>query len=235
MAERLTGWPEPEAKGKSLDEVYRIVKEESRTPAQNPVQRVLAEGVVVGLANHTVLISRDGTERHIADSGSPIRSKDGSILGVVLVFRDQTEEKAAAELLKESEARYKSLFENMGSAVAVYKAEQNGEDFILVDFNAAGEKIEKIDRREVIGHNVLKVFPGVKEFGLFDVLQRVWRTGNPSTILSPCTKMTGRRVGETLSYISCLQVKSWRFTLMKPVELELRRLQETLREDWSLR
>ncbi|MCX5874658.1 MAG: PAS domain S-box protein, partial [Deltaproteobacteria bacterium] len=158
---------------------FHIVEEESRTPVKNPVQRVLTEGVVVGLANHTVLISRDGTERPIADSGAPIRSEDGSVLGVVLVFRDQTEEKAAAEFLKESEARYRSLFENMGSALAMYKAEQNGEDFILVDFNAAGEKIEKINRREVIGHSVLKVFPGVKEFGLFEVLQRVWRTGEP--------------------------------------------------------
>ena len=97
----------------------------------------------------------------------------------MLVFRDQTEEKAAAELLKESEARYRSLFDNMGSAVAVYKAEQDGKDFILVDFNAAAEKIDKIKRGELIGHSVLKVFPGIKEFGLFEVLQRVWRTGEP--------------------------------------------------------
>ncbi len=179
VAEQLTGWQEAEAAGKSLDEVFHIVEEKSRAPVQNPVNRVLTEGVVVGLANHTVLISRDGSERPIADSGAPIRSEDGSILGVVLVFRDQTEEKAAAELLKQSEARYRSLFENMGSAVAVYKAEQDGEDFILVDFNAAGEKIDKINRGEVIGHSVLKVFPGIKEFGLFEVLQRVWRTGEP--------------------------------------------------------
>ena len=177
VAERLTGWLEAEARGKSLDEVFQIVQEESRAPVENPVQRVLTEGKVVGLANHTVLISRDGTERPIADSGAPIRSEDGSILGVVLVFRDQTEEKAAAELLKQSEARYRSLFDNMGSAVAVYKAEQDGADFILVDFNAAAEKIDRINRSEVIGHSVFKAFPGIKEFGLFEVLQRVWRTG----------------------------------------------------------
>jgi PAS domain S-box-containing protein len=179
VAERLTGWQEAEAAGKSLDEVFHIVEEESRKPVQNPVRRVLSEGVVVGLANHTVLISRDGSEWPIADSGAPIRSEDGSILGVVLVFRDQTEEKVAEELLKQSEARYRSLFENIGSAVAVYKAEQDGADFILVDFNAAAEKIDRIDRSDVIGHSVLKVFPGIKEFGLFEVFQRVWRTGEP--------------------------------------------------------
>ena len=94
VAEQLTGWLEAEAAGKSLDEVFHIVEEKSRAPVQNPVNRVLTEGMVVGLANHTVLISRDGSERPIADSGAPIRSEDGSILGVVLVFRDQTEEKA---------------------------------------------------------------------------------------------------------------------------------------------
>ena len=179
VAEQLTGWKEFEAAGKSLDEVFHIVEEKSHKPVQNPVNRVLSEGMVVGLANHTVLISRDGSERPIADSGAPIRGEDGSILGVVLVFRDQTEEKVAAELLKESEARYRSLFDNMGSAVAVYKAEQDGKDFILVDFNAAAEKIDKIKRGELIGHSVLKVFPGIKEFGLFEVLQRVWRTSEP--------------------------------------------------------
>ncbi len=179
VAERLTGWLEAEAAGKSLDEVFHIVEEKSRSLVQSPVRRVLSEGVVVGLANHTILISRDGSEWPIADSGAPIRSEDGSILGVVLVFRDQTEEKVAAERLKQSEARYRSLFENMGSAVAVYKAEQDGADFILVDFNAAGEKIDRIDRSDVIGHSVLKVFPGIKEFGLFEVFQRVWRTGEP--------------------------------------------------------
>jgi two-component system, cell cycle sensor histidine kinase and response regulator CckA len=87
--------------------------------------------------------------------------------------------KKAEEALRHSEERYRSLFDNMNNAVAVYTAEQDGEDFIFVDFNAAGEKIDNIDKKEVIGQSVLKMFPGVKEFGLFEVFQRVWRTGEP--------------------------------------------------------
>ena len=95
VAERLTGWSEQEAIGRPIDEVFNIVNEETRAKAPNPVTRVLAEGVVVGLANHTALISRDGTERPIADSGAPIRDDAGATRGAVLVFRDVTEERRA--------------------------------------------------------------------------------------------------------------------------------------------
>jgi PAS domain S-box-containing protein len=92
VAESLTGWPLSEAAGRPLDSVFRIVNEESRATVENPVERVLREGIVVGLANHTVLISRDGTERPIADSAAPIHANE-SVEGVVLVFRDQTHER----------------------------------------------------------------------------------------------------------------------------------------------
>jgi PAS domain S-box-containing protein len=109
VAERLTGWPEAEAHGKFLHEVFRIVSEETHATVADPVQRVLREGIVVGLANHTLLIARDGIERPIADSGAPIRDEGGAITGVVLVFRDQTEERAAEAEVRRSEARLRSL------------------------------------------------------------------------------------------------------------------------------
>jgi PAS domain S-box-containing protein len=101
VAEQLTGLSESEANGKPLEEVFRIINEDSREKVENPAQRVLREGIVVGLANHTILISSDGTERPIADSGAPIRDKDGAVNGVVLVFRDQTQERAAQKALRE--------------------------------------------------------------------------------------------------------------------------------------
>ena len=94
VAEALTGWPQAEAAGRPLPDVFRIVNEHTRQPVENPALRALREGVVVGLANHTVLIARDGTERPIDDSAAPIRDESGSPVGAVLVFRDVTERQA---------------------------------------------------------------------------------------------------------------------------------------------
>ncbi len=96
VAEALTGWKAADALGQPLETVFRIVNEESRATVENPVGRVLREGVVVGLANHTILISRDGKELPIADSAAPIRDA-GNIVGVVLVFHDQTPERKVQE------------------------------------------------------------------------------------------------------------------------------------------
>ncbi|MEY8875386.1 MAG: EAL domain-containing protein [Leptothrix sp. (in: b-proteobacteria)] len=93
VAERLTGWPLAEARGRSLEQVFRIVNEASRQPVNNPVQRCLAENRIIGLANHCVLISRDGSEYGIEDSAAPIRRADSQVIGVVLVFHDVTEQR----------------------------------------------------------------------------------------------------------------------------------------------
>lgn len=86
-------------------------------------------------------------------------------------------EKRAQEAVRESEARYRTLFENMSNCVAIYRSVNNGEDFVIVDFNRAAEKSEKIERKDLLGRSVQEVFPGVREFGLFEVFQRVWKTG----------------------------------------------------------
>ncbi|MDI6726616.1 MAG: PAS domain S-box protein [Smithellaceae bacterium] len=113
VAEQLTGWPEAEAQGRPLEGVFCIVNEDTRARVENPVQQVLREGLVVGLANHTLLIARDGTEVSIADSAAPIRDEGGAVIGVVLVFRDQTEERAAQRALRESERKLSTLMDNL--------------------------------------------------------------------------------------------------------------------------
>jgi PAS domain S-box-containing protein len=95
VAEGLTGWKKEEARGKSLEEIFHIINEETRRPVENPVHQMIREGMMVGLANHSLLISKDGMEHSIANSGAPIRNEKGDITGVVLVFRDQTQERAA--------------------------------------------------------------------------------------------------------------------------------------------
>ncbi len=93
VAGKLLGWPPAEAAGRPLADVFRIINEETRETAEDPVAKAIREGVVVGLANHTVVISRDGRETPIEDSAAPIKDADGNTLGVVLVFRDVSERK----------------------------------------------------------------------------------------------------------------------------------------------
>ena len=91
VAESLTGWTQAEAEGVSLESVFRIINEDTRRTVESPTIRALRDGVIVGLANHTLLIAKDGTERPIDDSAAPIRNANGEVSGVVLVFRDVTE------------------------------------------------------------------------------------------------------------------------------------------------
>jgi PAS domain S-box-containing protein len=135
-AESLTGWSQAEARGKSMDLVFDIVNKETRRPVENPVKKVFREGKVVGLADHTLLLSKDGKEFEIEDSAAPILADTGEGFGVVLVFRDVTETKRADEETK----RQKELFQLVLASVAdgVVVADANGK-FLL--FNAAAEQM----------------------------------------------------------------------------------------------
>ncbi len=95
VAERMTGWPLAEARGRPMQEIFVIVNEMTRHPVPNPIEEVFLKGAIVGLANHTVLIARDGSERAIEDSAAPVRNEEGEITGAVLVFHDATGQKAA--------------------------------------------------------------------------------------------------------------------------------------------
>ena len=111
VAEALTGWKLEQAANRPLEEVFHIFNAQSGQRAENPVQKVLSTGIVVGLANHTKLISWQGEEYQIADSGSPIKDTDGNTLGVILVFRDVTAEYQMQSSLEESEHRFRSIVE----------------------------------------------------------------------------------------------------------------------------
>lgn len=171
VAEALTGWRLEEARGKPMAEVFHIVNEHTGQPVEDPVERILREGVVIGLANHTVLISRDGTQYPIADSGAPIRDEVGRISGAVLVFRDQTEERRAEEALRAVTSRQQALLAAIPDIIMevdenkVYTwANQAGYDFF-------GE--------DVIGKEAADYFEG--EQYTYDVLQPLF-DGNENVI-----------------------------------------------------
>src|SRR5262249_10085239 len=114
VAETLTAWPLDEARGRPLAEVFRIVNQETRQTVENPVDKVRRLNRVVGLANHTILITRSGEDIAIDDSGAPIFAPDGTLTGVVLVFRDVTEQRKA----QKATAQLAAIVEYSGDAIA---------------------------------------------------------------------------------------------------------------------
>lgn len=149
MAESLTGWTRNEAIGQALDAVFRVVNESTREGVENPAIRVLREGVIVGLANHTALISKDGTERPIDDSAAPICDEKGSIAGCVLVFRDVTERRRAEDALRRSERELAEFFENAN--VGLHWV---GPDGIILRANQAELDLLGYSREEFIGRHI---------------------------------------------------------------------------------
>src|SRR6267143_6162155 len=136
VAESLTGWTRAEAAGKSMDLVFDIVNKETGRPVENPVKKVLRDGKVIGLADHTLLLSKGGKEFDIEDSAAPILTATGEGHGVVLVFRDITEKKRTEEETKRQKELLQLILASIADGVVV--ADSNGK-FLL--FNAAAEHV----------------------------------------------------------------------------------------------
>jgi diguanylate cyclase (GGDEF)-like protein/PAS domain S-box-containing protein len=119
VAEKLTGWAMAEAAGKELDTIFRVINEKSRKSVANPARKVLKQGAIVGLANHTLLISKSGAEIPIDDSAAPIQDNNGAVTGVVLVFRNITERKLAEATLRQSEAKYRAVVEQSADGICL--------------------------------------------------------------------------------------------------------------------
>src|ERR1039458_6525243 len=153
VAERLTAWLEEEAQGKPLSEIFHIVNETTRKPVESPADKVRALGSVVGLANHTVLIARDGQETPIDDSGAPIRNDDGELSGIVLVFRDISQRRAAE---REKERITEQLSQVMEATTdAIVGIDRN---WVISYLNRRATELYASDR-EILGQGLWEMFP----------------------------------------------------------------------------
>ncbi|MCW9088353.1 MAG: PAS domain S-box protein [Gammaproteobacteria bacterium] len=150
VAEELTGWSLAEAAGRPVDEVFHIINEKTRQPAPIPVERVLRTGEIHGLANHTIIIARDGRENPIADSAAPILDQNGHVRGVVLVFRDVSREREAGRALQASEARYRNLVESSPLGIFV----QCDGEFVFINPKAV-RLLGAQSSEQIVGRQVL--------------------------------------------------------------------------------
>jgi PAS domain S-box-containing protein len=178
-AEELTGWALSEASQKPVKTVFNIVNEQTRLEVENPVDRVLNEGVVVGLANHTVLIRKDRTEVPIDDSGAPIKDKDGKTTGVVLIFRDITERKKTDEAV----ARQAELIDITPDAIIITKI-----DGTIKFWSKGAEKLYGYTKEDVLGQNIHTLLDTKFQPSLEAILTQINLEGKWSGELAHTTK-----------------------------------------------
>jgi PAS domain S-box-containing protein len=177
-AQAVTGWSASEAAGQPLATVFRIINEKTRKPVENPAELVLRSGHIVGVANHTVLIDRNGLERPIADSAAPIRRGDGSVIGVVLVFRDVTDERRAEEALAEQREWFETTLESIGDAVIATDVEGH-----VVFMNPIAERLTGWHLTEATGRLCTEVFNIINESSRRTVESPVTRVLAEGTVI----------------------------------------------------
>ena len=210
VAEELTGWPHSEALGQPLERVFQIINEISRQPVENPATRALRQGIVVGLANHTILIKRDGTECPIDDSAAPIRDEHGYVSGCVLIFRDVT----AQRLVERDKSNQlltarllASIVETSNDAIVSKTLEG-----VIQTWNAAAERLFGFTAEEAVGRHISLIIPPermVEEEQIIANLragqriehfetERLRRDGTPITVsltISPIKDAAGNVIG----------------------------------------
>ncbi|MBV8097171.1 MAG: PAS domain S-box protein, partial [Acetobacteraceae bacterium] len=181
VAQHLTGWPANQALGRPLETVFSVINEQTRRPVEHPVAQVRQSGSVVGLANHTLLVAKDGTERPIEDSAAPIMDEEGLTQGVVLVFRDATSQRVAERLqadlqgelerqvrertteLRASEERFRLLVEGT-TDYAIFMLDPQGH---IASWNPGAQRLKGWTAQEIIGQHFSRFYPQ-------EAIERAW-------------------------------------------------------------
>jgi len=190
IAQQLTGWTEDEARGRPIGEVFCIVNEYTRKPVDSPVDRVLREGQVVGLANHTVLISKTGAETPIDDSGAPIRGLDGSVNGAILVFRDVSARRRAFQ----AAAHLAAIVENTDDAIIGKNL-----DGIVTSWNRGAEHLFGYTAQEMIGTSIDRLIPPDHPDDMRNILGRVAAGAHVEHFQTERITKDGRRLNVSLA------------------------------------
>jgi PAS domain S-box-containing protein len=223
VAESLTGWPQAEALGRPLPEVFHVVDERTRQPVENLALRALREGAVVGLANHTALIARDGTERPIDDSASPIRDDSGTPVGAVLVFRDVTERKDA----EEAQARLAAIVESSQDAIVSKTL-----DGVILSWNAGAERLFGYAPDEAVGRPITLIIPPERHDEEHEILARIARGERVEHFETVRVSKQGRRIDISLT-VSPVRDRAGRVVGASKVARDItdrKRAEEALRE-----
>jgi PAS domain S-box-containing protein len=223
VGENLTGWSQADALGRPLPEVFQIINEATRQPVENPALRALRENTVVGLANHTILVASDGTERPIDDSAAPMRNGDGVVVGTVLVFRDVTERKRA----EETRALLAAIVESSEDAIVSKTL-----DGTIRSWNSGAERLFGYTREEAVGKSITLIVPPELLDEESRILERLERGERIDTLETVRVTKQNRRVEVSLT-ISPVRDSSGRVIGASKIardNTERKRVEEALRE-----
>lgn len=183
VAEKLTGWKESEAFGVHIDEIFSITNQSTNEKIENPIHQVLRTHKIIDLSNNVFLVNRDNEQIPIADTASPIYSQKNEMQGVVLIIRDRTSDYETANRLRESENRYRMLFNNMTQGFALHEIiiDELGKpiDYKFIDANATFEKLTGIKVKDIVGHTVKEIMPQLEKHWI-ETFGNVALTGRPT-------------------------------------------------------
>ncbi len=189
VAQQLTGWTQDEALGRPISEVFIIINQETREPAMIPVMETLTHGTIQGLPNHTLLISRDGSERTIAaDSCAPIHDPNGHVFGAVLVFRNVTEEFAVQQALRDSAAQIQTILNTVVDGIITLQARGG----IVETVNPAAERMFGFSATELKRQNFSLLIPELDQDQLNGSLE-YYSASYEARAIGLGREVTGRR------------------------------------------